>query len=68
MMKKFHLALIFILGIVAAPGPLSAASEVVIGYANISARVSRSGSRKKKGSLPSTGSMCSRSTCPALPS
>jgi ABC-type nitrate/sulfonate/bicarbonate transport system substrate-binding protein len=40
MTKKFHLALIFILGIVAAPGPLSAASEVVIGYANISARVS----------------------------
>jgi len=40
MMKKFNLTVTFILGVVLAPGLLFAASEVVIGYANISARVS----------------------------
>src|SRR5258705_13025902 len=39
-MKKFNLTVTFILGVVLAPGLLFAASEVVIGYANISARVS----------------------------
>ena len=39
-MKKFNLIVTFILGVVLAPGLLFAASEVVIGYANISARVS----------------------------
>jgi ABC-type nitrate/sulfonate/bicarbonate transport system substrate-binding protein len=39
-MKKFSLAVIFGLGVVLAPGFLFAAAEVVIGYANISARVS----------------------------
>jgi ABC-type nitrate/sulfonate/bicarbonate transport system substrate-binding protein len=39
-MKKFHLAVTFLLGVVLTPGLLVAASEVVIGYANISARVS----------------------------
>jgi hypothetical protein len=38
-MKKFNLTVTFILGVVLAPGLLFAASEVVIGYANISARV-----------------------------
>src|ERR1700752_5439281 len=39
-MKKFNLTVIFILGVVLAPALLFAASEVVLGYANISARVS----------------------------
>src|SRR5881628_44210 len=39
-MKKFNLAMIFVFGVVLTPGLLIAASEVVIGYANISARVS----------------------------
>jgi ABC-type nitrate/sulfonate/bicarbonate transport system substrate-binding protein len=38
-MKKFNLTVIFVLGVLT-PGLLFAASEVVIGYANISARVS----------------------------
>jgi ABC-type nitrate/sulfonate/bicarbonate transport system substrate-binding protein len=38
-MKRFNLTVIFVLGAVLAPGLLIAASEVVIGYANISARV-----------------------------
>ena len=40
MMKKFNLTVLFILGVVLTPGLLIAASEVVIAYANISARVS----------------------------
>src|SRR2546425_7286480 len=40
MMKKFSLTVTFMLGVVLTPGLLFAASEVVIGYANISARVS----------------------------
>jgi len=40
MMKKFNLIVLFILGIALTPGLLIAASEVVIAYANISARVS----------------------------
>jgi hypothetical protein len=52
-MKKFSLTVTFMLGVILIPGLLIAASEVVIGYANISARVSRFGSRKKKGSLAS---------------
>ncbi len=39
-MKKFSLRVTFMLGVVLTPGLLFAASEVVIGYANISARVS----------------------------
>jgi len=39
-MKKFSLTVTFMLGVVLTPGLLFAASEVVIGYANISARVS----------------------------
>src|SRR5438093_3665110 len=39
-MKNFNLAMIFVFGVVLTPGLLIAASEVVIGYANISARVS----------------------------
>ena len=39
-MKKFNLTVTFLLGVVLTPGLLIAASEVVIGYANISARVS----------------------------
>jgi hypothetical protein len=52
-MKKFNLTVTFMLGVVLTPGLLIAASEVVIGYANISARLARFGSRKKKASLPS---------------
>src|SRR5438093_3224614 len=40
MVKKFSLTVTFMLGVVLTPGLLFAASEVVIGYANISARVS----------------------------
>jgi NitT/TauT family transport system substrate-binding protein len=40
MLKKFNLTVLFILGVVLTPGLLIAASEVVIAYANISARVS----------------------------
>src|SRR5205814_9218388 len=40
MVKKFSLTVTFMLGVVLTPGLLIAASEVVIGYANISARVS----------------------------
>jgi hypothetical protein len=40
MMKKFNLTVTFVLGVVLKPGLLLAASEIVIGYANISARVS----------------------------
>lgn len=40
MMKKFNLTVLFIFGVVLTPGLLIAASEVVIAYANISARVS----------------------------
>jgi ABC-type nitrate/sulfonate/bicarbonate transport system substrate-binding protein len=40
MMKKFNLTVAFTLSVVLAPGLVFAASEVVIGYANISARVS----------------------------
>src|SRR4029077_19966894 len=39
-MKKFNLTVTLVLTVVLAPGLLIAASEVVIGYANISARVS----------------------------
>jgi hypothetical protein len=38
MMNKFNLTATFMLGVVLTPGLLIAASEVVIGYANISAR------------------------------
>jgi hypothetical protein len=51
-MKKFNLTLTFMLSVVLTPGLLIAASEVVIGYANISARVSPLWMHKKKGSLP----------------
>ena len=37
MMKRFYLTVTFMLGIILTPGLLSAASEVVVGYANISA-------------------------------
>src|SRR2546428_10661428 len=40
MVKKFSLTVTFMLGVILTPGLLFAASEVVIGYANISARVS----------------------------
>jgi NitT/TauT family transport system substrate-binding protein len=40
MMKKLNLTVAFMLGVVLTPRLLIAASEVVIGYANISARVS----------------------------
>jgi len=40
MVKKFSLTVSFMLGVILTPGLLIAASEVVIGYANISARVS----------------------------
>ena len=40
MVKKFSVTVTFMLGVVLTPGLLIAASEVVIGYANISARVS----------------------------
>lgn len=39
-MKQFKLTVIIVLGVVLAPGLQMAASEVVIGDANISARVS----------------------------
>jgi NitT/TauT family transport system substrate-binding protein len=39
-MKKFNFTVTFMLGVVLTPGLLIAASEVVIAYANISARVS----------------------------
>jgi ABC-type nitrate/sulfonate/bicarbonate transport system substrate-binding protein len=39
-MKKFNLAAIFTLGVVLTPELVISASEIVIGYANISARVS----------------------------
>ena len=39
-MKKFNLSVTLILSVVLIPALLIAASEVVIGYANISARVS----------------------------
>jgi len=39
-MKKFNLTAILMLGVILTPRFLTAASEVVIGYANISARVS----------------------------
>ena len=41
-MKKFNLTVTFLLGVVLTPGLLIAASEVVIGYANI--RVGERGS------------------------
>src|SRR5258705_2207055 len=40
MMKNLSVTVTFMLGVVLTPGLLIAASEVVIGYANISARVS----------------------------
>ena len=40
MMKRFTITVTFVLGVVLTPGILVAASDVVIGYANISARVS----------------------------
>src|SRR5439155_4723809 len=48
-MKKFNLAIIFMFGVVLAPGLLFAASQVVIGYANINARVSPLWIAKEKG-------------------
>src|SRR6266576_3425398 len=39
-MKKFNLTVTLVLTVVLAPGLLFAASEVVIGYANISDRIS----------------------------
>jgi NitT/TauT family transport system substrate-binding protein len=39
-MKKFNLAASFLIGVALTPGILGAATEIVIGYANISARVS----------------------------
>ena len=54
MIKKFNLTVLFILGIVLTPGLLTAASEVVIAYANISARVSPLWIAQEKGSSRST--------------
>ena len=51
MMKKFNLTVTLMLGVVLTPGLLIAASEVVIGYANISARVSPLWIAQEKGSL-----------------
>jgi hypothetical protein len=39
-MKKFNLTVTFMVSVVLTPGLLIAASKVVIGYANISARAS----------------------------
>ena len=40
MIKRYAFTTIFLFGIIVAPGPIFAATEVVIAYANISARVS----------------------------
>src|ERR1700752_5136407 len=49
MMKSLSVTVTFMLGVVLTPGLLIAASEVVIGYANISARVSRLWIAQEKG-------------------
>ena len=49
------------------PLPLLAAPEVVIGYANISARVSPLWIAQEKGFLPNMASRYSPSICPAHP-
>jgi NitT/TauT family transport system substrate-binding protein len=55
MMKKFSLTATFMLGVVLTPGLLFAASEVVIGYANISARVSPLWIAQEKGFFTKLG-------------
>jgi NitT/TauT family transport system substrate-binding protein len=54
-MKKFHLTVTLMLGVVLTPGLLIAASEVVIGYANISARVSPLWIAQEKGFFAKNG-------------
>src|SRR5512145_762026 len=54
-MKKFHLRVTFLLAVVLAPELLIAASEVVIGYANISARVSPLWIAQEKGFFSKNG-------------
>ena len=67
-MKKFNLTVIFILGVVLAPALLFAASEVVIGYANISARVSPLWIAQEKGFFAKFGVNVQQVYIPALPS
>src|SRR5436309_2295454 len=55
MVKKFSLTVTFLLGVVLTPGLLFAASEVVIGYTNISARVSTLWIAQEKGFFANFG-------------
>jgi len=66
-MKKFNLAVTFILSVVLTPGLLVAASEVVIGYANISARVSPLWIAQEKGFFDKYGVNVEQVYMPAHP-
>jgi len=61
-MKNFNLTVTFMLGVVLTPGLLIAASEVVIGYANISAWVSPLWIAREKGFFAKLASTFSKST------
>src|SRR5436305_15296506 len=67
MVKKFSLTVTFMLGVVLTPGLLFAASEVVIGYANISARVSPLWMAQEKGFFAKFGVNVQQDYMPGSP-
>jgi ABC-type nitrate/sulfonate/bicarbonate transport system substrate-binding protein len=66
-MTKILCALVLLVISWATPFSLSAAPDVVIGYANISARVSPLWIAQEKGFFAKLASTCSRYICPAHP-